>query len=783
MGVSFNTGKVNLNNKDVSLEVKIQDSSNVTIDFSTNAQSNQFVSDNNISEEELNKILKLYPDFLNATQAEQEKIYEAYAQSLMQTETVPAEELPEEASAPAAEDDNTIVQGKYSDLADKFLTKEQNQAVLDEIFEHTKMSRKKWNGLSDEKRAAIYTKQIMEMAIRDEFGIDEKTWHKGLSNEERKEYANKFIDKLVYESPDENGNIIGEDAWNNLSTNEQDKYRADLVEKISKISNRPISELPQNLQDMHTFYYFKSKMFDENGNNVLAKQKGFQDLTSFLRDEYPGLRINSEGDKRAVLFELIRKGTKDLSPAEVKNFYMSIAYHAKDTQELDLINEVFAQKAKLARGQYAAANETADRAIQESVYRAAGTVQAENVDAETLQVHNEELTRAAAKGDETASQSISNIAITAIDVTDPSKVSVLTDLVDNAAKLGTEEFQDEYTRKLTEAKNEEVRAGLASGVLKKDSNFAVANQAKVAETVPQTLSGENLEMVRDAIIATEKQEVIQAGASVASKINKEDQNSYHEAFWNTNNEAVQNILTNQLGDFHKDNQKAIYERTMTSQYDSVLQTGANNIYKLDDSVKDYAVNLTKSLGKENVTNSIRTEAPQVSTKSVDSVNLQQTQAVQSMPISNKADATKMDATTKSLVNEITQASTDNTKAKEFVEKFSKAKIDEQVSMIDSLPAVYKKTAITMVCRFNSLLLGQFILQGRGPELLSMGLPLDVQNKIIDLMFKSGDSKTLNEACAFVKKHPKSYPVYYAMAMKRENGENKHIEPPKFSIKG
>lgn len=238
-----------------------------------------------------------------------------------------------------------------------------------------------------------------------------------------------------------------------------------------------------------------------------------------------------------------------------------------------------------------------------------------------------------------------------------------------------------------------------------------------------------------------------------------------------------------MSDFSADLQKQMYERTMQSKHDDVLQTGANNIYKLDDSVKDYAVNLTKSLGKENVTNSIRTEAPQVSTKSVDSVNLQQTQAVQSMPISNKADATKMDATTKSLVNEITQASTDNTKAKEFVEKFSKAKIDEQVSMIDSLPAVYKKTAITMVCRFNSLLLGQFILQGRGPELLSMGLPLDVQNKIIDLMFKSGDSKTLNEACAFVKKHPKSYPVYYAMAMKRENGENKHIEPPKFSIKG
>ncbi len=58
-----------------------------------------------------------------------------------------------------------------------------------------------------------------------------------------------------------------------------------------------------------------------------------------------------------------------------------------------------------------------------------------------------------------------------------------------------------------------------------------------------------------------------------------------------------------------ENQDDIYKIVMSSKFDEVQEYAASNIYKLDESVRDWASEYTKSLGKENLTDAIRTEPP------------------------------------------------------------------------------------------------------------------------------------------------------------------------------
>ena len=73
--------------------------------------------------------------------------------------------------------------------------------------------------------------------------------------------------------------------------------------------------------------------------------------------------------------------------------------------------------------------------------------------------------------------------------------------------------------------------------------------------------------------------------------------------------AAQKQIADTMGEFHVENQDDIYKIVMSSKFDEVQEYAANNIYKLDESVRDWASDYTKSLGKENLTDAIRTEPP------------------------------------------------------------------------------------------------------------------------------------------------------------------------------
>ena len=65
-----------------------------------------------------------------------------------------------------------------------------------------------------------------------------------------------------------------------------------------------------------------------------------------------------------------------------------------------------------------------------------------------------------------------------------------------------------------------------------------------------------------------------------------------------------------------ENQNEIFKIIMSSKFDDVQEYAASNIYKLDESVRDIAADYAKSLGKENISNAVKTEPPAQETPTV-----------------------------------------------------------------------------------------------------------------------------------------------------------------------
>lgn len=82
-------------------------------------------------------------------------------------------------------------------------------------------------------------------------------------------------------------------------------------------------------------------------------------------------------------------------------------------------------------------------------------------------------------------------------------------------------------------------------------------------------------------------------------------------------EAIQYLkdLSDNTASYHVDYQKSLYELDVNSKYTEVQEYAASNIYKLDESVRQWAEDYTKSLNIESVSNAIQTEPPVETQKS------------------------------------------------------------------------------------------------------------------------------------------------------------------------
>lgn len=125
----------------------------------------------------------------------------------------------------------------------------------------------------------------------------------------------------------------------------------------------------------------------------------------------------------------------------------------------------------------------------------------------------------------------------------------------------------------------------------------------VAKAVPACCPS-NQRALTDIVVKSNNLDAQKIGASSVSKLAVENQVYAHGAYFDikTSNpkdqEAIQTILTEQLGSYDKSVQLPIYEKTMTSDFESVLVLGASNICNLDKTNQVQATQLTINTGNE-----------------------------------------------------------------------------------------------------------------------------------------------------------------------------------------
>ena len=108
--------------------------------------------------------------------------------------------------------------------------------------------------------------------------------------------------------------------------------------------------------------------------------------------------------------------------------------------------------------------------------------------------------------------------------------------------------------------------------------------------------------------------------------------------------TAQKQIADTMGEFHVENQDDIYKIVMSSKFDEVQEYAANNIYKLDESVRDWASDYTKSLGKENLNDAIRTEPPAPDNSSDAASSVEQNYSSNEIPSQDSVSPVNFDDT-------------------------------------------------------------------------------------------------------------------------------------------
>ena len=203
-------------------------------------------------------------------------------------------------------------------------------------------------------------------------------------------------------------------------------------------------------------------------------------------------------------------------------------------------------------------------------------------------------------------------------------------------------------------------------------------------------------------------------------------------------------------------QKTLLESTMDTDLDSVKEYAASNIYKLDESVRDWAENYTKSLGIESVTNAIRTQPPvdasdnysattntsstNTTTAPNTTVYVSQIATSTARPVEAVGAVVSENNLQTQEVSKVAKAIEDmkvaNKSVADCLDELSSEKPSVQMAFFELLSDTDKKFAIAHMASYNVSLLFELITSGKGASILSLNLPLSARNRVIELMLQS-----------------------------------------------
>ena len=237
-----------------------------------------------------------------------------------------------------------------------------------------------------------------------------------------------------------------------------------------------------------------------------------------------------------------------------------------------------------------------------------------------------------------------------------------------------------------------------------------------------------------------------------------------------------------MGEFHVENQDDIYKIVMSSKFDEVQEYAANNIYKLDESVRDWASEFTKSLGKENLIDAIKSEPPvnnesgvneDLSTSQSSSPNNTYNETQNYVPpvkyqeLSNNAKVTYDEVNIKDEVVSIADA----------IKMFKRLSRKEQADVLDALsPAQFDKLPV-QVCENFPEFIPKFVNMGKGIDIITSCSPVTADAAIRNM--KSSNGRIKKQLTEFIMDNPARFTKisqeYAEKALHIEKDENKPLK--------
>lgn len=203
-------------------------------------------------------------------------------------------------------------------------------------------------------------------------------------------------------------------------------------------------------------------------------------------------------------------------------------------------------------------------------------------------------------------------------------------------------------------------------------------------------------------------------------------------------------LASQIPQCDKDNQLDMHNDIMTSKYSEVQQYAASQISKLDPTVQAEAIQTAYATGNESVIAAASAEvvkcAPDV-----------QQLVAPVIVVQNAMDSDSLSSDDKfKLLNSLNLTSdqiaklSPKEKREYFTKLFKQASISDKMKMLGTLSGTQQKSAYTLICRYYPEILSSMVEGGKGKSLLDMGLPIDINNKIIGLMKRSTNIQVITQ---------------------------------------
>lgn len=521
----------------------------------------------------------------------------------------------------------------------------------------------KEHGLDISKETELkYLQQIK--AEKGDLSVLEQTKYEVLKNikdrfgsfVEADKYQGKSLEELLLNNTDYNKNLVCNNADNTSAINwKLDTNRDTLLKYINDNLKNCKTQEERNQWFKETF-----NDLDEQGIAVLTIALGdkHSKINKQQRNDYMGLLAKSSASNAQVMAATVLAS----DPADDKSFV------------------------------------TVSNGLNEHIQASAQKNDIKNADAlvatskvVTLEIKDKDLQAA-----QTVSLAETNYSTAIIATAEIAKAEGITDIVDN--KLVSSEIATNDTKAL-----------YAKSAIEIEKN----DEAKLARNEKLNSYG-NAYFTKGTVEALPSYETDEAVIKANNVINDTVENKLDKEGRKLVTQARMDVMP----EFNSNLQKTMYEQITQSKHDDVLETGAKNVYQLDDSIKDWAVEQTKSLGKDNVTNSIRTEITQ--SNNTNAVNTS-TYATESQ-ITNKYNTVPTSITltpaAKEVVNEIKFFSGQKIPHDKAIEMFKNLSRKEQVEILHSLPANQFDKLPILVCEFFPDLIPAFVNKGKGIQIIN-----------------------------------------------------------------